>query len=186
VLLADGTELPADAVVVGVGVRPNTDLADQAGLPVDNGILVDESLRTGDPDIYAAGDVANAYHPLLARHIRVEHWANALNSGPAAARAMLGQPVSYDQLPYFYTDQYDLGMEYTGDVPRGTSSHVILRGEPASGAYFAFWLSDDNHVLAGMQVNNWDTIDDSKSLIRSQKPVDPTRLADTSVALADI
>ena len=117
VLLQDGTELPADAVIVGVGVRPNVELAEMAGLAVGNGIVVDQRLRSSDPRIYSAGDVANAYHPLYGTHVRVEHWATALHSGPAAARSMLGSEVGYDRLPYFYTDQYDLGMEYTGYVP---------------------------------------------------------------------
>ncbi|MCW2640705.1 MAG: FAD-dependent oxidoreductase [Dactylosporangium sp.] len=185
VLLADGTELPADAVVVGVGVRPNTDLADQAGLPVDNGILVDESLRTGDPDIYAAGDVANAYHPLLARHIRVEHWANALNSGPAAARAMLGQPVSYDQLPYFYTDQYDLGMEYTGHAAPGDFDRVVIRGDLAKREFIAFWTAG-GRVLAGMNANVWDVVAPIQRLIRSARQVDPVRLADADTPLDEL
>ena len=106
--------LPADVVVVGVGAIPNTGLAASAGLEVDNGVVTDHALRTSAPDVFAAGDVAAAFHPLYGRHVRVEHWANALNQGPAAARSMLGQDVSYDRVPYFFTDQYDLGMEYSG------------------------------------------------------------------------
>jgi 3-phenylpropionate/trans-cinnamate dioxygenase ferredoxin reductase subunit len=185
VLLADGTELPADAVIVGVGVRPNTDLADQAGLTVDNGILVDQSLRSSDPNIYAAGDVANAYHPLLARHIRTEHWANALNGGPAAARAMLGQPVSYDKLPYFYTDQYDLGMEYTGHAPPGDFDRVVIRGDLAKREFIAFWTAG-GRVLAGMNVNVWDVVAPIQGLIRAARPVDPVRLADTDIPLQEV
>jgi 3-phenylpropionate/trans-cinnamate dioxygenase ferredoxin reductase subunit len=191
VKLSSGEVLPADLVIVGVGVQPNTELAEAAGIKVasreeGSGILTGPDLQTSVPGVYAAGDVVRWDHPLLGYSIRVEHWQNAMDSGKAAAQAMVGKEVSQDALPYFFSDQYDLGMEYTGDVPRGTSTHVVLRGDPASGAYFAFWLSDDNRVLAGMQVNNWDTIDDIKSLIRSKNPVDPTRLADTSVALADI
>ncbi|MGH3657823.1 MAG: NAD(P)/FAD-dependent oxidoreductase, partial [Micromonosporaceae bacterium] len=119
VVLDDGTELPSATVIAGVGVRPRTELAERAGLDVDNGIVVDASLRTADPDVYAAGDVANAHHPFYGRTIRVEHWANALNSGPAAARSMLGREVSYDPLPYFFTDQYDVGMEFSGWFPPG-------------------------------------------------------------------
>ncbi|GAA1823887.1 FAD-dependent oxidoreductase, partial [Planosporangium flavigriseum] len=185
VLLADGTELPADTVVVGVGVRANTDLAEQAGLTVDNGILVDASLRTSDPNIYAAGDVANAYHPLLARHIRVEHWANALNGGPAAARAMLGQEVSYDKLPYFYTDQYDLGMEYTGYAPPGDFDRVVIRGELAKREFIAFWTAS-GRVLAGMNVNVWDVVAPIQRLIREGRPVDPVRLADPDTPLEEV
>jgi 3-phenylpropionate/trans-cinnamate dioxygenase ferredoxin reductase subunit len=185
VLLTDGTELPADVVVVGVGVRPNTDLADQAGLSVDNGILVDQCMRTSDPNIYAAGDVANAYHPLLARHVRVEHWANALNSGPAAARAMLGQPVSYDLLPYFYTDQYDLGMEYTGYSVPGDFDRVVVRGDLAKREFIAFWTAG-GRVLAGMNANIWDVTTPIQRLILSARPVDPDRLADVDAPLDDL
>jgi 3-phenylpropionate/trans-cinnamate dioxygenase ferredoxin reductase subunit len=182
VLLADGTELACDTVVVGVGVRPNTDLAEQAGLAIDNGIVVDEFLRTADPNIYAAGDVANAYHPLLGRHVRVEHWANALNSGPAVARTMLGQPVSYDELPYFYTDQYDLGMEYTGHVAPGDPVQIVIRGHVAKREFIAFWTAG-GRVLAGMNVNIWDVTPSIQQLIRSARPIDPVRLADADIPL---
>jgi 3-phenylpropionate/trans-cinnamate dioxygenase ferredoxin reductase subunit len=185
VLLTDGTELAADTVVAAVGVRPNIELADQAGLPVDNGIVVDESLRTTDPDIYAAGDVANAHHPLLGRRLRTEHWANALNGGPAAARAMLGQPVSYDQLPYFYTDQYDLGMEYSGHAAPGDFDRVVIRGDVTKREFIAFWTAGQR-VLAGMNVNIWDVVDPIQRLIRSAHPVDPVRLADVNIPLDEL
>ncbi|MFI5489048.1 MULTISPECIES: NAD(P)/FAD-dependent oxidoreductase [Micromonospora] len=182
VRLADGTTLPADLVVVGVGVRPATELAERAGLAVDDGVLVDHTLRTDDPHIWAAGDLANAQHPLLGTRVRVEHWANALHSGPAAARGLLGQPVSYDRLPYFYTDQYELGMEYTGHAPPGSYDRVVVRGDLDGGAFIAFWTSR-GRVLAGMNVNVWDVTDPIKELIRSRQPVDPDRLADPGVAL---
>ncbi|MER6593338.1 FAD-dependent oxidoreductase [Micromonospora purpureochromogenes] len=182
VLLADGTVLPADLVVVGVGVEPNTELAEQAGLAVDNGVLVDDTLRTSDPDIWAAGDLANAHHPLLGTRVRVEHWANALHSGPAAARGMLGQAVSYDRLPYFYTDQYELGMEYTGHAPPGSYDRVVVRGELTSGEFIAFWTVR-GRVLAGMNVNVWEVTGPIGQLIRSRQPVDLDRLADPTVAL---
>jgi 3-phenylpropionate/trans-cinnamate dioxygenase ferredoxin reductase component len=185
VVLADGTELPADAVVVGVGIRPDTRLAEEAGLAVDDGVLVDESLRTSDPDIYAAGDVARAYHPLLDQRIRVEHWANALNGGPAAARAMLGQEVRYDRIPYFYSDQYDLGMEYSGWAPPGSYDSVVIRGDLAGREFIAFWLAG-GRVLAGMNVNVWDVTDPIQALVRRGTPVDPTRLADQSVPLEEV
>ena len=120
VITSGGAEIPADVLVVGIGAAPNDDLAAQAGLETGNGVLTDEALRTSDPDIFAAGDVANSFNPLLGRRVRVEHWANALNGGPAAARSMLGQPVRYDQVPYFYSDQYDLGMECAGLPSPGT------------------------------------------------------------------
>jgi 3-phenylpropionate/trans-cinnamate dioxygenase ferredoxin reductase subunit len=185
VVLGDGTVLSADAVLVAVGAQPNTEPAERAGLAVDNGIVVDASLRTSDPHVYAAGDVANAHHPLLGTGLRVEHWANALNAGPAAARAMLGETVRYDLLPYFYTDQYDLGMEYSGWVPSDRIDHVVVRGDLAKREFIAFWLAD-GRVLAGMNVNVWDVTDPIQRLVRagwSGRAVDPARLADPAVAL---
>ena len=183
--LTDGTILPADAVVVGVGVQPNAELAEDAGLAVANGIVVDQSLRTSDQYIWAAGDVANVDHPLLGTRVRVEHWANALNAGPAAARAMLDQPVSYDRLPYFYTDQYDLGMEYTGHAAPGSYDRVVVRGDTAKREFIAFWTAG-GRVLAGMNVNVWDVTDPIGKLIRSGRPVDPARLADPDVPLDEL
>jgi len=183
VLVAAGT-----AVLVAVGVRPDTALAEQAGLAVDNGVLVDASLRTEDPNIYAAGDLANVAHPLLGTRVRVEHWANALNAGPAAARAMLGQKVSYDRLPYFYTDQYDLGMEYSGWAPPGEFDRVVVRGDRDKGEFVAFWTGE-GRVLAGMNVNVWDVQDDIQRLVRlgyAGTAVDLKRLADPSVPLAEL
>ena len=139
-LLADGTELPADVVIVGVGITPNIELARSCGLNVDNGILTDEHLRTSDNDILAAGDVANAYHPLLGRQLRVEHWANALHQPAVAAKTMLGQTATYDRLPYFFTDQYDLGMEYLGYTDPDGYDQVVIRGDTASREFIAFWL----------------------------------------------
>ncbi|MFF0369941.1 NAD(P)/FAD-dependent oxidoreductase [Micromonospora sp. NPDC005087] len=185
VLLADGTELPADAVVVAVGVQPNTELATAAGLTVENGIVVDASLRTADPEIYAAGDVANAYHPVLRRRLRVEHWANALHGGAAAARAMLGQPVSYDDLPYFYTDQYDLGMEYVGHAPPEAFDRVVVRGDVAKREFIAFWTAG-GRVLAGMNVNVWDVGPSIRRLVATAQPVDLDRLADPAVPLDEL
>jgi 3-phenylpropionate/trans-cinnamate dioxygenase ferredoxin reductase subunit len=177
VVTADGEALAAKTVVVGVGITPNTDLARAAGLEVDNGIVVDAALRTADPDIYAAGDVANAEHPRYGRRIRVEHWANALHGGPAAARAMLGQQVSYDRVPYFYTDQHDLGMEYAGYVAPGQETRIVYRGDVGAGEFVAFWLVD-GRVVAGMNVNVWDVTDHIQALIRSGEPVDVARLRD--------
>jgi 3-phenylpropionate/trans-cinnamate dioxygenase ferredoxin reductase component len=185
VRLGDGSHVPADVVIVGVGITPNTQLAEAAGLEVSNGIRVDAQLRTTDPDIYAAGDVANAFHPLIGTHIRVEHWANALHQPNAAARAMLGQVVSYDRLPYFYTDQYDLGMEYSGYVPPGGYDEVVLRGDVPGREFIAFWLSG-GRALAGMNVNVWGVTDEIQALVRAGKPVTAARLADPDVPLADL
>jgi 3-phenylpropionate/trans-cinnamate dioxygenase ferredoxin reductase subunit len=182
VRLADGSHIEADAVIVGVGIIPNAQLAETAGLEVSNGVVVDAALRSSDPDIFAAGDVASAFHPVLGRHIRVEHWANALNQPQAAARAMLGQDVSYDKVPYFYTDQYDLGMEYSGYVEPGGYDQVVFRGDKDRREFVAFWLSG-GRVLAGMNVNVWDVNDAVQDLVRGGQVVDPAKLADPSVPL---
>ncbi|MCB5164841.1 FAD-dependent oxidoreductase [Streptomyces bambusae] len=183
----DGEEHPAHAVLAAIGAAPRTALAEAAGLTLaarehGGGIAVDASLRTSDPDVFAAGDVAAAEHPLLGTRLRVEHWANALNGGPAAARAMLGQDVSYDRVPYFFSDQYDLGMEYSGYAPPGSYDQVLIRGDAAKREFIAFWLSD-GRVLAGMNVNVWDVTAPIQALIRSGATPDPDRLADPSVPL---
>jgi 3-phenylpropionate/trans-cinnamate dioxygenase ferredoxin reductase subunit len=185
VITSSGAELPADVLIAAIGVIPNADLAAQAGLEVSNGILTDEALRTSAPDIYAAGDVANFQHPVFNRRIRVEHWANALNGGPAAARSMLGQPVSYDRIPYFFSDQYDLGMECAGLPTPGTYDQVVFRGTPDTLEFIAFWLSS-GAVVAGMNVNIWDVQDPIQSLIRSRRQIDPTRLSDPTTPLTDL
>ena len=193
VVLDDGTEVPADIAVVGVGIRPLTDLAEAAGLTVDNGIVTDASLRTSDPDVYAAGDVASFQHPGLNKAIRVEHWANALNGGPAAARAMLGMSTVYDRVPYFFSDQYDLGMEYAGYVEPHGYDQVVFRGDPSivdgkAPEFVAFWVAD-GRVLAGMNANVWDVQDDIQKLVRAGwagSTVDVDALADSSVALSDL
>jgi 3-phenylpropionate/trans-cinnamate dioxygenase ferredoxin reductase subunit len=188
VRLADGTELPADLAIVAVGIRPNAELAENAGLAVDNGIAVDAGLRTSDPDIYACGDVAYVDNPLLGRRVRVEHWANALDGGPAAAKAMLGQDVVYDRVPYFYTDQYDLGMEYAGYAEPAGYDRVVFRGDVEAREFIAFWVSG-GRVLAGMNVNVWDVQDQIQALVRAGyagKAVDLVKLADPTVPLGDL
>ncbi|MGI5168469.1 NAD(P)/FAD-dependent oxidoreductase [Spirillospora sp. CA-253888] len=185
VVTSGGAEIPADVVVAGVGVRPNTALAEDAGLEVSDGVLVDAALRTSDPDIFAAGDVANPFNPLLGRRLRVGHWADALHGGPAAARSMLGREVVYDRLPYFFTDQYELGMEMSGTAAPGDYDRVVFRGDVAALEFMAFWLSEDR-VVAGMNVNVWDVVEDVQALIRSGRRVDPDRLADPKVPLADL
>jgi 3-phenylpropionate/trans-cinnamate dioxygenase ferredoxin reductase subunit len=182
VRLDDGTTIEGDAVLVGVGIAPNVELAQAAGLEVDNGIVVDASLRTSDPDVFAAGDVANALHPVLGRSIRVEHWANALNQPSVAATAMLGGDAVYDRLPYFYTDQYDLGMEYVGYTEPDGYDDVVTRGNLESREFVAFWTSG-GRVVAAMNVNVWDVVDDLRSLILSGKEIPRERLADSSVPL---
>jgi 3-phenylpropionate/trans-cinnamate dioxygenase ferredoxin reductase subunit len=181
--LSDGAQVDADVVIVGVGITPNVELAAAAGLRVDNGVVTDAQLRTSDADIFAAGDVANAFHPLIGKHIRVEHWANARHQPVAAARAMLGQDVTYDRVPYFYTDQYDLGMEYAGYVEPDGYAEVVFRGDVPGREFVAFWLGDDARVLAGMNVNIWDVNEAISALVRSGKPVSNDALADPSVPL---
>jgi 3-phenylpropionate/trans-cinnamate dioxygenase ferredoxin reductase subunit len=182
--LRDGSTVAADAVLVAVGAKPNIELAEQGGLSMgDGGVLVDASLRTSDPDIYAVGDIAAAEHPLFGCRIRTEHWANALKQPAVAAAGMLGKPGEYAELPYFFTDQYDLGMEYVGHAP--SFQRVVFRGDVSAREFVAFWLDDDNRVLAGMNVNIWDVLDDVKSLIRSKAAVDVAKLTDAQSSPAD-
>ena len=183
--LTDGTRIGADAVIVGIGAAPQTQLAQAAGLDVRGGVVTDASLRTSDPAIYAAGDIASAFHPMLGTHIRIEHWANALHQPRAAAAAMLGRDAVYDRVPYFYTDQYDLGMEYAGYVGTGGYDRVVFRGDVARREFLAFWLSG-GRVIAGMNVNIWDVNDAIQDLIRSGHPADPARLADPAVPLNEV
>ena len=174
VVTTDGAALPADVVVVGVGARPNTELAADAGLAVDDGVLVDAALRTDDPDIYAAGDIAASPSQRYGRRVRVEHWANAIGGGEAAARSMLGQDVTYDDLPYFFSDQYDIGMEFAG-LPVGYD-RVVTRGDVAGRAFMAYWLAGDE-VVAGMHVNLWDEgLDGIRDLMTSRRAVDLDKL----------
>ena len=185
VRLADGSRVEADVIIVGVGITPNSQLAVAAGLETGNGILVDAQLRSSDPDIYAAGDVANAFHPLLGKHIRVEHWANALHQPQTAAKAMLGQDVAYDRVPYFFTDQYDLGMEYSGYVEPDGYDEVVFRGDVGRREFIAFWLSG-GRVLAGMNVNVWDVNDAIQGLVRAGQPVDKDALRDPESPLESL
>jgi 3-phenylpropionate/trans-cinnamate dioxygenase ferredoxin reductase subunit len=178
---SDGTVLEADAVVLGVGVAPRTQLAEGV-LDVDNGILVDASLRASVEGVFAAGDVANHDHPLFGR-LRVEHWANALEQGPSAARAMLGQDAVYERVPYFFSDQYDVGMEYAGHSAPG--DEVVFRGDPAAREFIAFWLRD-GRVTAGMNVNVWDVNEHIQELVRSGASVDADRLRDPDVPLDEL
>ena len=185
VVTSTGEELPARTVIIAVGIAPNAGLAADAGLEVDNGIVADQGLRTSDPDIFAAGDVANAFNTLLGRRIRVEHWGNALASGPIAARSMLGKDAVYDWVPYFFSDQYDLGMEVAGLPEPGTYDDVVYRGDKDSLEFIAFWLAD-RVVVAGMNVNVWDVNDDIQALVRSGTEVDVDRLTDPDVPLTDL
>jgi 3-phenylpropionate/trans-cinnamate dioxygenase ferredoxin reductase component len=181
---SDGRTIDCTAVVVGIGVAPRTQLAEAAGLQVDNGILVDERLQTSAEGVFAAGDVANAMHPVFERRVRVEHWANALEQGPAAARAMLGSDVRYDKVPYFFSDQYDVGMEYAGLHDPG-SDELVVRGDMAAREFIAFWLRGER-LVAGMNVNVWDVSDPIQELVRSGAAVDRARLADADVPIEEV
>lgn len=175
-----GESISADVVIVGVGISPNVEIAAAAGLDVENGIVTDSQLRTSDPAIFAAGDVANAEHIRLG-HLRVEHWDNAIRQGRLAATSMLGGAARYDWEPYFYTDQYDLGMEYVGRG--GPDDEVVIRGDQQAGEFIAFWIHG-GIVTAAMNVNIWDVNDDLRELVGVA--VDVERLTDSGVALADL
>jgi 3-phenylpropionate/trans-cinnamate dioxygenase ferredoxin reductase subunit len=185
VILSDGSRIDADMVLVGVGITPNIQLAADAGLEVDNGILVDEHLRTSDLNIFAAGDVANAYNPRLGRHIRVEHWANARRQGATAGKAMLGQDAVDARPSYFFSDQYDLSMEYTGDIGPSGYDQVIFRRYADPAQLIVFWLSEQR-VQAGMNINIWDVADDIERLVQSPHPADTDDLADPDIPLASL
>jgi len=182
VVLADGRRLPADLVVVGVGAQPNLELARKAGLDSDGGVVTDAALRTSDQYVFAAGDIVQWPHPILAEQIRVEHWANANDSGVAAAKSMLGQDVAYDALPFFFSDQYDIGLEYVGYAAPDVDPELVIRGDPASREFMAFWLGD-GRLLAAMHMNMWDSLEPVQPLIASRKTLDAKRLADPSIAI---
>ncbi len=175
-----GRLLECDFAVVGIGVVPRTALGEQAGLDVADGIEVSTSLESSVPGVFAAGDVASAWHPFYEERVRVEHWSSALNQGPAAARAMLGEDLVYDSIPYFFSDQYDVGMEYSGRASAQDS--VVFRGHPSDGEFIAFWV-DGGRVIAGMNVNVWDVTDAIRELLGARVAVDDRRLADPDVPL---
>jgi 3-phenylpropionate/trans-cinnamate dioxygenase ferredoxin reductase subunit len=183
VLTRDGAVIETDFVVVGIGVGPRTGLVETAGFEIDNGVLVDEHLETSVKGVFAAGDVANARHPFYGHRLRVEHWANALNQGPVAAKAMLGQEVVYEEIPYFFSDQYDAGMEYSGYATEW--DEVVFRGDVAGREFIAFWLKDER-LVAAMNMNVWDVSDPLRELIRSQRVFDPRALADPEVPLTKL
>jgi 3-phenylpropionate/trans-cinnamate dioxygenase ferredoxin reductase subunit len=185
VMLSDGTRIDADMIIVGVGVAPRTELAAAAGLKIDNGIVVDEHLRTSDPDIFAGGDIAQTYSPRLGRHIRVEHWANARRQGAVAAKAMLDQDAVDVRPSYFFTDQYDLSMEYTGDIGPAGYDRVIFRRHADSNEMIVFWLYEQR-IQAGMNINIWDVADDIDRLIQSARPIKADDLGNPAIPLATL
>ena len=182
--LSDRSSVTADTLVVGIGATPNTALAEAAGLEVDNGVLVDEHLRTSHPDVFAAGDLANAYHPRLGRRVRVEHWDNAIQQGRAAAANLLGAEQPYERFPYFFTDQYDLGMEYVGTTSPDGYDEVVVRGDLAARVFTAFWV-EAGHVVAGMQANDWDATPHMRRLVEAGW-ADLETLRDPRVPLAEL
>jgi 3-phenylpropionate/trans-cinnamate dioxygenase ferredoxin reductase subunit len=181
--LDDGTATVTDLLVVGIGAVPNTDLAEAAGLKVEDGVVVDEHLRSSHPDVFAAGDLASAWHPALGRRVRVEHWDNAIKQGTTAARNMLGAVEAYDRLPYFFTDQYDLGMEYVGHVGPEGYDEVVLRGDPA-GVFTAFWVTG-GRIAAAMHVNDWDATPSLRAVVGADR-VDLAALRDPRVPLDQV
>jgi len=183
VRLAGDMRIEADFVVVGVGVAPRIELAETAGLEIENGVACDQRLKTSAPNVFAAGDVANAFHPFYGRRLRVEHWFNALEQGPVAARNMLGRDEPYEKLPYFFSDQYEVGMEYAGFAAEW--DEVVFRGDVDGREFIAFWLSG-GRVVAGMNVNVWDVTDQIQALIRSRSEVDVSRLRDPDVPLEEL
>jgi 3-phenylpropionate/trans-cinnamate dioxygenase ferredoxin reductase subunit len=180
VVTQGGRRIECDFVVVGLGVEPVTELLADTGAEIDNGIAVDEFCRTGVEGIYAAGDVANHYHPVFERRIRVEHWQNALNQGPAAARNMLGKDEPYDDIPWFWSDQYDFNLQYTGFHTEW--DEVIVRGSMEERNFVAFYRKDER-VLAAVAVNRGKDLRRSMRLIKAQRPVDATKLQDPDVDL---
>ena len=179
VLLGDGTRLPADMVVAAVGAAPRTQLAESADLRMrDGGVEVDEFLRTSSPNIYAAGDIATAWNPRFERYLRIEHWDNAIEQGKAVAANILGAQKPYDRTPYFYSDQFDLGMEYRGYAP--TWDQVVIRGDLEAREFDAFWLKD-GRVVAAMNANRWDDAAELQELVDNRAEVDPEQLVATPV-----
>jgi 3-phenylpropionate/trans-cinnamate dioxygenase ferredoxin reductase subunit len=183
VMTSNGQTISADVVIVGVGVTPRVALASAAGIAVDDGITVDERLRTTDPHIFAAGDVAAAHHPFYRSHLRVEHWANALNQGVVVGRNLAGHRDVYDRLPYFFSDQYDVGIEYLGHARQW--DRVVFRGDVAARKFIAFWIKDWR-VVAAMSCNVWDIVEPLRRLITDRRPVGEASLGDPDIALDEV
>lgn len=188
VLTEGDVTIPADLVVVGIGIRPRTELAEAAGAQVEDGVVTDHTLRTSLDGVWAAGDVARWDSVLFGRRLRVEHWANAQDGGLAAGRSMAGAEITYDPVPFFFSDQYDAGLEYAGYVPRDSGAELVMRGDPRSNEFMAFWTlpqASGVRLLAGMHVNTWDTMDAVQTMIRHHTVVSRDQLADPSVPLDD-
>jgi 3-phenylpropionate/trans-cinnamate dioxygenase ferredoxin reductase component len=175
-----GRRIECDFVVVGLGTEPVTELLAGTGAEIDNGVVVDEHLRTGVEGIYAAGDVANHYHPVFERHIRVEHWQNALKQGPAAARSMLDKGEPYEEIPWFWSDQYEHNLQYAGFHTEW--DELVVRGSMEERNFVAFYRKDER-VLAAVAVNRGRDLRRSMPLIKAREPVDAAKLCDLGVDL---
>jgi NADPH-dependent 2,4-dienoyl-CoA reductase/sulfur reductase-like enzyme len=183
VVTSGGDRLPADIVVIGIGIVPDTALADAAGLAVDDGIMVDAFCRTSHPDIYAAGDATSHYSPVYGRHIRLESWQNAQNQAIAAARVMCGEETAYAEVPWMWSDQFDARLEVAG-LPEAWDD-IVVRGDPASGAYMLFQLAGGTPVGA-MSVSLPRDMRFARRLLQAGKAVDAAALADTAVSMREL
>jgi 3-phenylpropionate/trans-cinnamate dioxygenase ferredoxin reductase subunit len=169
VVLENGDPVVADLVVVGIGAEPNSELAEAAGLAVRDGVITDRFLRTASRRVYAAGDVATVWTPRYGDHVRVEHWDNAIHQGELAASNMVGVPTPYDRVPYFFTDQFELGMEFVGHLDPRVAYKTVIRGDLASDSFVVFWLHDQA-VAAAMHVNDWDSTAALRTLVETGAP----------------
>ena len=180
-VLSEAGSSRADVVLLAIGAVPNVQLAETAGLEVDRGVLVDAALRSSDPRILAIGDIAQATHSVLGRRLRVEHWDNAIRQGKLAAATLMGKEQSYDWWPYFFTDQFDLGMEYVGHS--APEDETVLRGDAESGEFLMFW-QNGQRITAAANVNIWDVNDDLRELVGREIPAE--RLADPGIEITDL
>lgn len=183
---ADGSHYPADLVVIGIGVIPNTELAQEAGLVVDNGIRVNASCLTSDPDIAAAGDCTNHYNSLYGRDLRLESVQNAMDQARVAAAALCGKPNQYNALPWFWSDQYDLKLQIAG--LSGGYSELVIRGEPASAdcRKFAAFYFRDGKLIAVDAVNSPQEFMVGKQVISKGLALDRSGLSDPEVPMKSL
>ena len=183
VIATSGAAIDCDLVVIGVGIVPNTEIAEGAGIAVDNGIVVDEYCQTDVDGIFAAGDVANFYSPILDERLRIEHWANAQSQGRAAALNMLGRKEPYNEVPWFWSDQYDLNMQLVGHAP--SWDEVVFRGSVSERTFTAFYLKD-GRLRAALAVNRFRDIRPSRELIKAGLEVDSRKLQDDETELRSL
>lgn len=176
----NGERIECDFAVVGVGIQPATEVVEGTPIKVDNGIVVDEFCRTSVDGVFAAGDVANHYHPLFGKHLRVEHWQNAMKQGAAAARSMMGKGTPYEELHWFWSDQYDVNIQYAGF--HRTWDRLAFRGSVEDRQFSAFYLND-GRVDAVVAFNRPKDVRMAMPLIRRRALVDPAQLSDTATDL---